>query len=340
VSGLRGEAELVEACLEGARAAGADTSGLDGSGRLVLGPGDDAAILRAPPGHDLVWSSDEQVEDVHFRRVWGQAFGFAALGAKAAGASLSDLAAMGAEPLGVLFSLRLPPELAEHAEALARGVGAQLAAAGCPLAGGNLARAPQLGLTIDVLGTVPEGRGLRRDAAQPGDAIYVSGELGWSALGLRWLEAGLSPEDPQATRALEALFHPRPRLELGQRLLKLPRVACMDLSDGLAKDLPRLARASGVRAEVSSELLPGPSEPLLATLCEEESSGDASPASVAWSGGEDYELLVAGPARDLDEVSGLIRIGVVSAGEGVFLDGALVGGGHDHFPDATSSGEF
>ncbi len=333
MSGLRGEAQLVEACLAGARAAGADTSGVDG--RLVLGPGDDAAILRAPAGHDLVWSSDEQVEDVHFRRRWGEAFGFAALGTKAAGASLSDLAAMGAKPLGALFSLRLPPELADHAEALARGVGAQLAAAGCPLAGGNLARAPQLGLTIDVLGTVPEGRGLRRAGARPGDALYVSGELGWSALGLRWLEAGLDPQDPRATRALEALFHPRPRLELGQLLLALPRVACMDLSDGLAKDLPRLASASGVRVEVRSESLPCPSTSLLEALQGDLSPDHMSPADLAWEGGEDYELLIAGPASDLDGIAGLTRIGEVSAGSGTFRDGALAVGGHDHFPGAS-----
>lgn len=331
MSGLRGEAELVEACLAGARAAGAETGGLDEGGRLVLGPGDDAAILRAPAGHDLVWSSDEQVEDVHFRRRWGEVFGFAALGSKAAGASLSDLAAMGATPLGALFSLRLPPELADQAEALARGVGTQLAAAGCPLAGGNLARAPQLGLTLDVLGTVPEGRGIRRDLARPGDAIYVSGELGWSALGLRWLEAGLDPQDPRATRALEALLHPRPRIPLGQRLLQLPRVAGMDLSDGLAKDLPRLARASGVRVEVSSELLPGPSQELLEALARGESTGDETPTALAWSGGEDYELLIAGPPADLDPIPGLVRIGAVSAGEGTLLDGSPRGGGHEHF---------
>jgi len=331
VSGLRGEAELVEACLEGARAAGADTSGLDEAGGLVLGPGDDAAILRAPPGHDLVWSSDEQVEDVHFRRRWGEAFGFAALGTKAAGASLSDLAAMGAKPLGALFSLRLPPELADHAEALARGVGAQLAAAGCPLAGGNLARAPQLGLTIDVLGTVPEGRGLRRDQARPGDAIYVSGELGWAALGLRWLEAGLSPDDPSATRALEALFHPRPRIKLGLQLQALPRVACMDLSDGLAKDLPRLARASGVRVEVHSELLPGPSGEAVETLRREDSARGLSPADLAWSGGEDYELLIVGPPSVLSEVAGLVQVGQVSAGSETLRDGVRATGGHDHF---------
>jgi thiamine-monophosphate kinase len=315
---MRGEDELVEACLAGARAVGADTES------LILGPGDDAAILRPPPGHDLAWTSDEQVEDVHFRRAWGEALGYAALGSKAAGASLSDLAAMGARPLGALFSLRLPPELLSHAEALGRGVGAQLAAVGCPLAGGNLARADRLGLTVDALGALPRGRALRRDAARAGDALYVSGPLGWAALGLRWLEARRDPGDPEATRAVEAICRPRPRIELGQRLLELPRVACLDLSDGLARDSRRLARASGVRLEIEGALIPGPAATLLPGL---------DVAELAWGGGEDYELLIAGPASDLEGVEGLIRIGAVTAGEGVFRDGqASTNDGHDHFP--------
>ena len=319
---MRGEAELVEACLAGARAGGADTES------LVLGPGDDAAILRPPPGHDLAWSSDEQVEDVHFRRLWGEALGYSALGSKAAGASLSDLAAMGARPLGALFSLRLPADLVEHAEALGRGVGAQLAAVGCPLAGGNLARAERLGLTIDVLGALPEGRSLRRSTAQPGDALYVSGSLGWAALGLAWLEARKDPGDPDAARAVEAICRPRPRIELGQRLLELSRVACLDLSDGLARDSCRLASASGVRLEFESALIPGPAEGLLPGL---------DPAELAWGGGEDYELLIAGPASELEGMEGLIRVGVVVCGEGVLRDGQLTsGGGHDHFPTGAS----
>lgn len=314
---LQGEEHLVAACLAGARAAGANTT------NLVLGPGDDAAILRTPPDHDLVWSTDEQVEDVHFRRSWAHELGFASLGTKAAGASLSDLAAMGATPLGALFSLRLPLELTEYAEALARGVGIQLAAAGCPLAGGNLVRAEHLGLSLGVLGTVPRGKGLRRDQAHPGDDLYVSGPLGWSALGLHWLESGQDPSDPQATRALEAFFHPRPRLALGRQLLSLPRVACLDLSDGLARDLPRLAAASQVQAQVSSGLLPCPSGDALL---------DRDATALAWSGGEDYQLLLAGPAADLDPIVGLTRIGKVRAGSGVLLDDQIVPGGHEHFP--------
>ena len=315
------ERALIDRLLAAARGADEDEA-------VVVGPGDDAAVLRPSPGAELVWSVDDQVEGAHFRAAW---CGPEQAARKAAGASLSDLAAMGAKPLGALFSLRLPPELADHAEALARGVGAQLAAAGCPLAGGNLARAPQLGLTIDVLGTVPEGRGLRRDQARPGDAIYVSGELGWAALGLRWLEAGLSPDDPSATRALEALFHPRPRIKLGLQLQALPRVACMDLSDGLAKDLPRLARASGVRVEVHSELLPGPSGEAVETLRREDSARGLSPADLAWSGGEDYELLIVGPPSVLSEVAGLVQVGQVSAGSETLRDGVRATGGHDHF---------
>ena len=323
----RGEAELIAAILAGAEAAGAQvrvgpgSHGASGLGALLLGAGDDAALLRAPVGQDLVWTCDEQLEDAHFRRAWGEACGFAALGAKAAGASLSDLAAMGAQPLGALLSLRLPPELQGIAEELGRGVGEQLAAAGCPLAGGNLARSARLGISLDVLGCVPEGRGLLRSSARPGDGLYVSGAVGLAACGLAWLEAGRDPHAPEAARAVRALLRPAPRLELGVTLRALPRVACMDLSDGLAADLPRLALASGVRAEVESALLPGPAEARLL---------DLDPARLAWEGGEDYQLLVAAPKGAMLGAD-WIRIGTCGEGAGVYLDGQPASAGFDHF---------
>lgn len=312
------EAELIGALLAGAEAAGAQVRAGRG---LLLGAGDDAALLRPGPGEDLAWSCDEQLEDVHFRRAWGEALGFEVLGAKAAGASLSDLAAMGARPVGALLSLRLPPELQGIAGALGRGVGAQLAVAGCPLAGGNLARSERLGISLDVLGALPAGRGLLRSAALPGDALYVSGTLGLAACGLAWLEAGRDPQAPEAAAALAALLRPCPRLAAGQALLAFPRVACMDLSDGLAADLPRLARASGVRAEVELARLPGASEAELLGL---------EPGRLAWEGGEDYQLLIAGP-EDLALEAGWVRIGVCVEGSGVYLDGAPGSAGFDHF---------
>ncbi|MGE0712278.1 MAG: thiamine-phosphate kinase [Planctomycetota bacterium] len=329
------EAARIERILAAARAGGAETEGPE----VVLGPGDDAALLLPPPGCELVWTTDEQLEDAHFRRSWTEWAGFAALGRKAAGASLSDLAAMGARPLGALLSLRAPRELAPEALAeVARGIGEQLGPAACPLVGGNLARDPaRLGISVEVLGAVERGRALRRDAGRAGDRLFVSGPLGWARLALLWLEeqprpaAELARElaDGPWARALAALLRPRPRLELGRVLAgRGERIAAMDLSDGLARDLPRLALASGLAAEVTRARLPGPDPALCAAL-------GRSPADLAWEGGEDYELLVAGPA-ELAEVDGLTEIGHLVAGEPgrVSLDGTPVTlAGFDHFAD-------
>ena len=319
------ESARIELVLSAARAAGARLS----ADSVALGPGDDAALLRPPPGHELVWSTDEQVEDVHFRRAWSEWAGFGGLGAKAAGASLSDLAAMGAEPLGALLSLRLPPDLPPRAlEELAGGVGEQLAAAGCPLVGGNLAQDPRgLGLTLDVLGHVPAGRAWLRSGARAGDHLFVSGTLGLARLGLSYLEGGGDPRDPAWRAPLQALVRPRPRLELARRLQQGARrpTAALDLSDGLARDLPRLALASGLQAELRGADLPGPPAELCAQL-------GIEPTRCALLGGEDYQLLLAGPAEL--SADGLIDVGRLVSGTpgAALIDSKPLGDkGFDHF---------
>src|SRR5690606_5976701 len=131
--------------------------------------------------------------------------------------------------------------------------------------GGNVTRHPErLALSVTALGTLPAGQALRRSSGRAGDRLYVSGQLGWARLGLLWLQAGGDPRDPDLARAVQALLAPQPRLALGQRLRgwaaaaspNAPFVACMDLSDGLATDLPRLARASGLSARVDAAALP------------------------------------------------------------------------------------
>ncbi|MCO5167340.1 MAG: thiamine-phosphate kinase [Planctomycetes bacterium] len=316
------EDELIPILLAEARAAGAATNGE----HVVVGPGgDDAAVLRAPPGHDLVWTVDDHVEDVHFRAGWG----WEAAGRKAAGACLSDLAAKGAAPLGALVSLHLPRRLGEAAvRALARGLGAGLAACGCPLLGGNLSAHPdRAAISTSALGAVPRGGARVRASARPGDVVCVSGALGLARAGLAWLLLERGAGDPLAAAAVERLLAPRPRFDVARALAAVDpaaRVACMDLSDGLARDLPRLLRASGVAAVVDPAALPGPDPALAAAV-------GVDPARLAWLGGEDYELLLAGP-RELLAPLGLAVIGRVEAGPAGQVAGAPAGaeGGFDH----------
>lgn len=291
------EAERVSTILAAAREAGARLAG----GVLALGPGDDAAVLRVPPGDEAVWTTDDQLEGVHFRRAW---CGFKDLGRKAVGASLSDLAAMGARPLAALVSVGLPPDVDAAAVAdLGHGLGAKLAAHDCALAGGNVSASPLLTVCVSALGSLPPGSALRRDAGQPGDVLYVSGPLGNARLALLHLEAGGAPEGPYA-QAVQRLLDPTPRFDLAEALRASGRLACMDLSDGLAVDLPRLAQASGCAAHIES--LPGPDPQLASDL-------GLDPSDLAWIGGEDYELLIAGPPAL--EALGLIPIGQLTDGE-------------------------
>lgn len=315
------EEELIARILCAVRDAGAVTGGP----HVVLGPGDDAALLTAPPGQELVWTVDDQVEGVHFRRAWG----LEAVGRKAAGATLSDLAAMGACPLGALLSLTLPAKTPpEDALQLASGIGAKLAVAGCPLLGGNVTRGPALALSTSALGAVPAGGAWTRGAARAGDAVWVTGPVGLARAGLLWLERGGDPADGVMALAVTRLLDPRPRFDVARALAGAGRIAALDLSDGLARDLPRLLRASGLAARIDASLLPGPSAPVAARV-------GLDPAELAWVGGEDYELLLCGPPELEVRCPWLHPIGELVAGTPgqVELLGTLAGrplSGFDH----------
>lgn len=239
---------------------------------VVLGIGDDAAVVRPRAGHDVVVSADAFVEGVHFRfdhespRIAGR---------RAMAAALSDLAAMGASPLGVTLSLSVPRR-AEVARVLGlvRGLLDLGEIHRAPLIGGNVARSRSLELHLTVLGEAPRGRCLRRDGARAGDRLYVSGALGRSAL----------------ERARGRVRHvPTPRLELGGRLLRHGRVqAAIDVSDGLLADLEHLCAASGVGAELEVPALPRPRG--FEGACRR---AGRDPEALLLTGGEDYELLFA-----------------------------------------------
>lgn len=285
-------------------------TGVEPGGRWTLGIGDDAALLRGRAGEELVFSTDTLVEDVHFR--------FAretprAIGRRAIAVNLSDLAAMGAEPVGVLLGLCAPDTLPVAVfDGLIGGVVFEAGRFGCPLVGGNLSRAAACSLAVTVIGRVERGRALRRTGLAPGDQLFVTGVLGLAAL--RRLAS-----DRHGT----PLRHvPEPRLEAGRRLARLRGAkACIDLSDGLASDLGQLVRASRVAAEVEAESLPRA----------RGFDGDCvrlgiDPIALQAAGGEDYELLfglapgrLAADPQALSRRLGVrvTRIGRIVAGRGV-----------------------
>ena len=242
---------------------------------VVLGIGDDAALLRGRSDADVVLSVDTLVEDVHFR--WST-HSPRSIGRRALAVNLSDLAAMGARPTAALLSLVVPPSLStERALGLVRGLLEEGDRYDCPLAGGNVARGSQTSLAVTVVGRVARGGALRRDAARPGDRLLVTGTLGGAALALARAERG----------GAKLRQVPTPRLEAGVRLAKLRGVgACIDVSDGLAADLRHLLRASGVGARVDAESVPRPRR--FARDC---AALGLDASALAWSGGEDYELL-------------------------------------------------
>ncbi|MGA2039060.1 MAG: thiamine-phosphate kinase [Bryobacteraceae bacterium] len=281
-----------------------------GSG-LVAGIGDDCAIFR-PPGsrEDLLFTTDMLVENTHFRRATHSA---GDLGWKALARGLSDIAAMGGESRFCLVSLALAPWCdAAWVDGFFRGLLKLAGRTGTVLAGGDLSHGSILSCDVVVAGAVPRGAALRRDGARAGDAIYVSGALGASALGL---EAGRG-------KAWRRHLRPEPRLALGRFLRETVRAtAAMDLSDGLSLDLARLCRASRLSAEIAAP-------PIWrgATLAQ------------ALDGGEDYELLFTAPPRTpvpaAFEGIPLTRIGATRRecpGQVTLAGKPLAPGGYDHF---------
>ena len=252
---------------------------------LVLGLGDDAAVLRLDPGEDLVWTVDALEEDVDFRREWLDAGG---IGSRAVAATLSDIAAMGGRPLAVLLALAsADPEPA--AELLELFTGAARAAGrwGAVVAGGDVGRRRAgTGVYVTALGAVPHGEAWTRGGARPGDELWVTGRLGLARAGLRLLrELGKERATREAPDAVSRFLDPFPRLDEAAWLRdRVPVRACIDLSDGLARDLPRLCAASGVGARLDG-----------AAVRSVSAEGGASGVREALLGGEDFELLLALP---------------------------------------------
>ncbi len=252
--------------------------GLSDGSRGFPGPGDDAAGIRLPDGALGLLTIDAAEESVHFDR---NLHPIRAVGRRAVAAAVSDIAAMGGAPLAVLLSQVVPPGDEERARRLATAAGERAAELGARVGGGNLTGGERLAVHVVVLGVLAPGRRpLTRAGARPGDTLFVSGVLGGSALGLKLLR-DREPPKPAERRLVEMHLDPEPRIALGEELAARGAAsAVMDLSDGLALDLHRLAGSSGVGARIETARLP-----LAGT-------GDEG-LKAALGGGEDYELLIA-----------------------------------------------
>lgn len=300
----------------------------------VLGIGDDAAILPARPGLERVVTTDMLVADRHF---------FAdvdarALGHKALAVNLSDLAAMGAQPEAFTLALALPAAREDWLAGFAEGLFALADAHGCELVGGDTTRGP-LCISITAIGHLPAGSAMRRDGAQPGDDVWVSGELGAAAAAVRLRRAGAAGEgaSPVPDALQRRLDLPQPRVALGLSLRHLASAA-IDVSDGLCADLGHIAERSRLCVRVDAGRVP----------VDDALAGwpDGGGLWLALAGGDDYELAFTAPPENriaiaaLGERHGLrvTRIGEVVAGCGVSVTDvrgrplALPGAaGFDHF---------
>lgn len=293
---------------------------MDRWGPLAVGIGDDAALLHASPGRTLVASTDALVEGSHFREGWLTP---TEIGARAAAAALSDLAAMGARADAMLVAFVVPDAWRARLDHVADGIAATLAPTGARIAGGNISRGLEFSITTTVIGSALQP--IPRSGARAGDVLLVTGVLGGPGAALRLWQDGGTPTG----WARERFARPVPRLEAGQLMAAAGAHAMLDISDSLAADARHMAAASSVVLDIDLALLP---------------CGPGVSAMDALTSGEEYELLVACPPAIVASLSAELRerhgltvtvIGRVEAGAGaVHLSGAphvVSRDGHDHF---------
>jgi thiamine-monophosphate kinase len=276
----------------------------------VRGIGDDCAVLRPPRGRELLVTTDFSLEGVHFRREWHSP---ETVGHRCLARGLSDIAAMGGQPLAAFLSLALPADLPQRwADGFLKGLLRLAKQVNVPLAGGDTAQS-RAGVLADivVVGAVPKGKAILRSGARPGDRIYVTGSLGGSSATLALLEKGrtLRPHDfPQH-------YSPSPRLDVGRALREKKLASAMiDISDGLSVDLRHICEESGVGAELEKSAIP---------LAEIGRPSHEVDLRFALHGGEDYELLFTAPRskRVPSKIAGIpiTMIGFITRGKHVFL---------------------
>lgn len=254
---------------------------------IGVGIGDDCAVLRIPTGHEALVTTDFSLEGVHFRREWHVP---EVIGHRCLTRGMSDIAAMGGQPIAAFLSLALPRNLPQRwVDRFFDGLLHLADAFQMTLAGGDVARSPG-GIMADivVVGSAPKGKAIRRSGAKPGDRIYVTGDLGGSAAALKLLLAGHRSGRKLRPANFHQHFHPQPRIAVGAFLRKTRTASAMiDLSDGLSTDLAHICEESGVGAEIRAEAIP------LASVGKPDHQVDLQSAL---HGGEDYELLFTVPS--------------------------------------------
>jgi thiamine-monophosphate kinase len=297
---------------------------------VVVGPGDDAAVVAASDGRVVV-TTDLVVEGRHFRREWSTAYD---VGRRAAARSLADVAAMGTRPTAIVVGLAAPPDLPlDWADGLADGLRDECRLAGAVVVGGDVSADDHVTLAVTALGDLAGRRPVRRSGAVPGDVVVVAGRLGYAAAGLALLQAG---------RAGDALAdaHRRPQVAYAaaRRLAEAGATAMIDVSDGLVADLGHVASASGVAIELATDDLPLPAD-----LVEAGLALGVDPLGWIAGGGDDHAFAATMPGdaalravtllADLPEPVPFAQVGRVVPGAGVtFVDAPPPGvAGHEHF---------
>lgn len=293
---------------------------------VLLGVGDDAALLRPSAGFDLVVTVDTSIAGRHFP----DDMSAADVGWRALAVNLSDLAAMGADPAWFTLALSLPEADEDWLYAFSRGLFQCADQAGIELVGGDTTRG-QLSITIQAMGQLPPGQALRRDGARDGDLVCVTGTLGDAALGLRLVQSGADLQAADAAALVSRLYRPTPRLAAGMALRGRAH-ACIDISDGFAADLSHILEASGTGATIDADALP-------ASNAFRGLAGDDT--LDLQCGGDDYELCVCLAPETLDAVQSRLDceftpVGLITAERGLHWRGE--GGtirpapqGYDHF---------
>jgi thiamine-monophosphate kinase len=311
-----------------------------GSEELLLGIGDDCAVIRRGGGLVELVTTDTMVEKVHFDPAWHSP---QLLGRKAAAVNLSDVAAMGGQPRYCLLSLALPGDFAESwLDQFMAGFLARLSEHETLLIGGDTVKS-EAGyvISVTVIGEAAGTEILLRSAARPGDLVMVSGTLGNAAAGLEICRRGLAATNGDWSELTAAQLDPTPETVLGRVLAASGLVnGMMDLSDGLATDLAHLCRESGVGAEIDGSLLP-----ISLNLRSAAAALECDPVFWALSGGEDYRLLFTVPGADAEKLRKVVNrqlnrdifpVGRIVVGQGVvlFADGQRLDisyQGYDHF---------
>ena len=285
---------------------------------VLVGPGDDAAVLRIRSGHVVV-STDLMVEGRHFRRDWASAED---VGHRAAAQNLSDVNAMGGRAHSLTVGLAAPADLpVQWALDFARGFAEECALVGASVVGGDLTRADEVVIAVTVMGSCAQSPVLR-SGAEPGDVVALCGRQGWAAGGLAVLGRGF-----RSPRVLvEAYRRPEPPYDAGQAAAQAGATAMIDVSDGLLSDAGHLAEESGVTLDLHRAAFEVP-EPLHAV----GSALGADPMRFVLGGGDDHALLATFPPDRVPD--GWTVVGEVREGEGVTVDGAAYDGptGWVHF---------